>query len=310
MSRFIVRRFAAMILVMVLLTMIVFGLSHATGDPRYMYMSEYSTGSTSAEMWEAQGKRLGLDKPLHIQYGLWLGRSLKGDFGTSLTYNKNSIDVISEGLTGTLQLTSVSFVFAILLGVPLGVLSAVKRATFWDYLGRSFALIGQSAPPFWIAIVCIFVFAVYLGWLPTSRRGDWTHYVLPVITLGWMPASALLRLVRSSTLEVLDSEFVKLAKAKGVSNTTVIWKHAFRNSLIAPLTFTMVLLAGFLTGTVVTETVFAWPGLGRMAVRAALNMDFPLITALAMVFGLMFLFTSFIADVIYGLVDPRIRYDR
>ena len=255
MSRFIVRRFAAMVLVMVLLTMIVFGLSHATGDPRYMYMSEYSTGSTSAEMWEAQGKRLGLDKPLHIQYLLWLGRSLKGDFGTSLTYNKNSIDVISEGLTGTLQLTSVSFVFAILLGVPLGVLSAVKRATFWDYLGRSFALIGQSAPPFWIAIVCIFVFAVYLGWLPTSRRGDWTHYVLPVITLGWMPASALLRLVRSSTLEVLDSEFVKLAKAKGVSNTTVIWKHAFRNSLIAPLTFTMVLLAGFLAGTVVKKSM-------------------------------------------------------
>ena len=164
-------------------------------------------------------------------------------------------------------------------------------------------------PPFWIAIVLVIVFSVQLDWLPTSRRGDWQHYVLPVATLGWLPAAGLLRLTRSSMLEVLDSEFVKLARAKGVSSGSIVWKHAFRNALIAPVTYAMILLAGFMTGTVVVETVFAWPGIGRLAVNAALNTDFPLVTGLALVFGMMFLAASLVADVLYGVLDPRIRYE-
>ena len=289
------------------LTILVFSLSHATGDPRYLYMTQYTR--TTSEAWEAQGKAMGLDKPLIVQYIIWVGKALRGDFGTSVYYQRNSREMIIESLPATLQLSGISFVAAMLLGIPLGVLSAVKRSTAWDYIGRSFALLGQSVPPFWIAIVLVLIFSVQLDWLPTSRRGDWQHYVLPVATLGWLPAAGLLRLTRSSMLEVLDSEFVKLARAKGVSSGAIVWKHAFRNALIAPLTYAMILLAGFMTGTVVVETVFAWPGIGRLAVNAALNTDFPLVTGLALVFGMVFLGASLFADVLYGVLDPRIRYE-
>ena len=289
------------------LTILVFSLSHATGDPRYLYMTQYTR--TTSEAWEAQGKAMGLDKPLVVQYIIWVAKAVRGDFGTSVYYQRNSLDMILESLPATLQLSGISFMTAMVLGIPLGVLSAVKRSTAWDYAGRSFALLGQSVPPFWIAIVLVIIFSVQLDWLPTSRRGDWQHYVLPVATLGWLPAAGLLRLTRSSMLEVLDSEFVKLARAKGVSFGTIVWKHAFRNALIAPVTYAMILLAGFMTGTVVVETVFAWPGIGRLAVNAALNTDFPLVTGLALVFGMMFLAASLVADVLYGVLDPRIRYE-
>ena len=307
MRRLILRKLAAIVVVLIGLTILVFSLSHATGDPRYLYMTQYTR--TTSEAWEAQGKAMGLDKPLLIQYVIWVGKALRGDFGNSVYYQRNSLEMILESLPATLQLSGISFLAAMILGIPLGVLSAVKRSTAWDYAGRSFALLGQSVPPFWIAIVLVIIFSVQLDWLPTSRRGDWQHYVLPVATLGWLPAAGLLRLTRSSMLEVLDSEFVKLARAKGVSSGTIVWKHAFRNALIAPVTYAMILLAGFMTGTVVVETVFAWPGIGRLAVNAALNTDFPLVTGLALVFGMMFLAASLVADLLYGVLDPRIRYE-
>ena len=307
MRRLILRKLAAIVVVLIGLTILVFSLSHATGDPRYLYMTQYTR--TTSEDWEAQGKAMGLDKPLILQYVIWVGKAVRGDFGNSVYYQRNSLDMILESLPATLQLSGISFVAAMIIGIPLGVLSAVKRSTAWDYAGRSFALLGQSVPPFWIAIVLVIIFSVQLDWLPTSRRGDWQHFVLPVATLGWLPAAGLLRLTRSSMLEVLDSEFVKLARAKGVSSGSIVWKHAFRNALIAPVTYAMILLAGFMTGTVVVETVFAWPGIGRLAVNAALNTDFPLVTGLALVFGMMFLAASLVADVLYGVLDPRIRYE-
>ena len=307
MRRLILRKLAAIVVVLLGLTILVFSLSHATGDPRYLYMTQYTR--TTSEAWEAQGKAMGLDKPLMVQYVIWVAKAVRGDFGTSVYYQRNSLDMILESLPATLQLSGISFVAAMVLGIPLGVLSAVKRSTAWDYAGRSFALLGQSVPPFWIAIVLVIIFSVQLDWLPTSRRGDWQHFVLPVVTLGWLPAAGLLRLTRSSMLEVLDSEFVKLARAKGVSSGAIVWKHAFRNALIAPITYAMILLAGFMTGTVVVETVFAWPGIGRLAVNAALNTDFPLVTGLALVFGMMFLAASLFADILYGVLDPRIRYE-
>ncbi len=305
MARFITRRIISLVIVVFAITLLVFMLSRMTGDPRYLYMSSYTR--MTHEDWEAQGRAMGLDKPLIVQYLIWVKDAAKGDFGDSVHFRRNSLDLIIKFLPATLQLSGISFVCAILLGIPLGVLSAAKRTTVWDYLGRSFALLGQAVPPFWIAIVFIWIFSVHLGWLPTSRKGDWTHYVMPVITLGWLPAAGLLRLTRSSMLEVLDSEYVKLARAKGVSAKTIIWKHALRNSMIAPLTYAAILLASFLTGTVVVETVFAWPGLGRLSVMAALNTDFPLITGLALVFAILFLVCSLVADILYAILDPRIR---
>jgi peptide/nickel transport system permease protein len=304
-ARFITRRLISLVIVVFAITLLVFMLSRMTGDPRYLYMSSYTR--MTHEDWEAQGRAMGLDKPLIVQYLIWVKDAAKGDFGDSVHFRRNSLDLIIKFLPATLQLSGISFVCAILLGIPLGVLSAAKRTSLWDYLGRSFALLGQAVPPFWIAIVFIWIFSVHLGWLPTSRKGDWTHYVMPVVTLGWLPAAGLLRLTRSSMLEVLDSEYVKLARAKGVSSRAIIWKHALRNSMIAPLTYAAILLASFLTGTVVVETVFAWPGLGRLSVMAALNTDFPLITGLALVFALIFLICSLIADILYAFLDPRIR---
>ena len=305
MARFITRRIISLVIVVFAITLLVFMLSRMTGDPRYLYMSSYTR--MTHEDWEAQGRAMGLDKPLIVQYLIWVKDAAKGDFGDSVHFRRNSLDLIIKFLPATLQLSGISFVCAILLGIPLGVLSAAKRTTVWDYLGRSFALLGQAVPPFWIAIVFIRIFSVHLGWLPTSRKGDWTHYVMPVITLGWLPAAGLLRLTRSSMLEVLDSEYVKLARAKGVSAKSIIWKHALRNSMIAPLTYAAILLASFLTGTVVVETVFAWPGLGRLSVMAALNTAFPLITGLALVFAIIFLVCSLVADILYAILDPRIR---
>lgn len=306
MQRFIVRRLGTMIVVMVAISAMVFGLSRVSGDPRHLYMSPYTR--LTWEEWEAMGREMGLDKPLVVQYALWLGNALKGDFGDSIFYHRNSLDVIREFLGATLELGGISFAVAVLIGVPLGVLSAVRRGGIWDYLGRSFALAGQALPPFWLGIVLILLFAVQLGWLPSSRRGDWTHYVLPVFTLGWLGAAPLLRLTRSSMLEVLDSEYIKFARSKGVGSWLVIWKHAFKNALIAPMTYGAILLASFIIGTVVVETVFSWPGIGRLSVQAALNTDFPLITGLALFFSAVFVMANLVVDILYAAIDPRIRY--
>ena len=306
MQRFILRRLASMVIVMLIITSLVFGLCRASGDPRYFYLTAYH--HLTAEKWEAMGRAMGLDKPLVVQYANWLFDAVRGDFGESIQYQKNSLHVILERLPATLELAGLAFMVSVIIGIPLGVLSAVRRASVWDYIGRSFALVGQAAPPFWLGIVLILLFSVQLGWLPSSRRGDWTHYVLPVFTLGWLGAAPLMRLTRSSMLEVLDSEYIKFARSKGVGPWVVIWKHAFRNALIAPMTFAAILLAAFIVGAVVIETVFAWPGIGRMVVQAALNTDFPLVTGLALLFSAVFLLANFAVDILYAVIDPRIRY--
>ena len=285
-------------------TVFIFALSRASGDPRSMYLTE----RMSAERWQALGKAMGLHRPVPVQYLMWLGQVFQGDFGTSQRDQRDAMVVVRERLPATLQLAAGAFVFTVLLGIPLGVMSAVIRGSLWDYLGRAFALLGQAMPGFWLGIILIIIFSVNLGLLPTGRRGGVDHYILPSITLGWFTAAGLLRLVRSSMLEVMDSEFVKLARAKGVRPRVLVWKHAFRNALIAPLTFAGLLLGGFLTGTVVTETVFQWPGVGRLAVNAVLNNDFPVMAATMLLFTLIYVGTALIIDLLYAFVDPRIRF--
>jgi peptide/nickel transport system permease protein len=189
----------------------------------------------------------------------------------------------------------------------LGILSAVKRGTWWDYAGRILALLGQTAPQFWLGIVLIIVFAVWLEILPVFGRGGWEHYILPSLALGWLSAAGLLRLVRSAMLEVLDSEYVKFARAKGVNYQSIIWRHALKNALIAPLTYSALFIAGFIDGSVVIETVFAWPGVGRLTVEAINANDFPLVTAVITLVTILYVTMALIADVLYAVVDPRIR---
>ena len=198
--------------------------------------------------------------------------------------------------------------FATFVGIPLGVLAAITRGTGWDLLGRGFALLGQAMPGFWLGIMLILMFAVRWELLPASGRHGFNSIILPSITLGWFASAALLRLTRSAMLEVLDSEFVKLARAKGVSRFNVIWKHSFRNAMVVPITYAGILLTGFLTGTVVTETVFAWPGIGRLAVQSVFGQDFAVVSCIVLLATAGYLIMNFLVDVMYGLLDPRIRH--
>ena len=305
MTVFLVRRFFYGIAVVIIVTLIVFFLSRASGDPRTFFMNEYTT----KEQWDAWGREWGLDKPVIQQYGLWLGRALTGNLGKSLRENRPVQDVIMERVPATVQLAAGAFIFALLLGLPFGVLSAVWRGSWLDYFGRTIALFGQALPPFWLGIMLILIFAVQLEWLPTSRREGIPHFILPSITLGWLTAAGLLRLVRSAMLEVLDSEYIKMARAKGVSANTVVWKHAFRNAMIAPLTYTALVFVAFLTGAVVTETVFSWPGLGELAVRSVNNLDLAVLSGVVLILTVLYVVVNFITDVLYAVIDPRIRLE-
>lgn len=293
-----------MIVVVVFATLFVFLMARAAGDPRTVYLSEYTTKAD----WDKWGEEMGLDKPIFVQYVTWLGKAVTGEFGTSLRDQIDAFDVIMARIPATLQLSGGALFFATIVGVPLGVLSAVRRGSFWDYAARIFSLGGQSVPGFWLGIMLILLFAVQLELLPVGRRGGIEHYILPSIALGWSSAAGFTRLIRSAMLEILDSEFVVFARAKGVNSRVIIWKHAFRNAVIVPLTFSGLLVASYITGTVVTETVFAWPGLGRLAVDAVFNNDFPVVTGVVLIFTLIYVGINLIVDILYAVIDPRIRY--
>lgn len=314
MKRFIIRRLGTSLLSILAATVVVFVLSRLSGDPELILIQPEGY-RVSPEQIQALRLRLGLDKPLVVQYFVWLGTLLRGDLGETIAERRQVSKVIAERISATVQLGVAAWIFATFIGVPLGVLSAVKRGTMWDYGARIFALLGQALPVFWVAIVAILIFSVELGWLPTSRKAvdaslltQIKHFILPTVTLGWLPAATYLRLTRSAVLEVLDTEYVKLARAKGVSNRSVIWKHAFRNALLQPLTVSALLLAGFITGAVLIEAVFSWPGLGRLAVQAVWDNEFPTLLAVVLLFTLAYVIMNFLADLAYAWIDPRIRY--
>ena len=317
MQRFIIRRLIYMVVTMIAATLLVFTLSRIVGDPRLLYVQEGGYG-LSQEAWDDLGRKLHLQYPVIVQYGFWLADALRADLGESMLDRKPVAEIIWEAFPNTLQMALGGWIVATVIGVPLGVLSAVKRGSIWDYIGRTVALTGQTLPVFWIGIMGILIFAVAIRdtpfaafALPVGGKPDQfsiKHFILPCITLGWFPAAGYLRLTRSAMLDVMDSEYIKLARAKGVNSTMVLWKHAFRNAILAPLTFSSLILAGFITGAIVTETVFSWPGLGRLAFTAVDDNDFPLMVGLVLVFTGMFLVVNMITDLLYAYVDPRIRY--
>ena len=304
MQRFLVRRFFISIVTLLAVSLIIFVMSRAAGDPRTLLLDDYAT----QEQWDSLGTVLGLDRPYYQQYGIFMKDVLRGDFGRSIKERRPALEVIGERLPATLLLGAVAFILSLIVGVPLGILSAVKRGSILDQSGKLLALIGQSAPPFWLGIMLMFFFAVKLGWVPPSGKQETSAIILPAITLGWFYVAANLRLVRSAMLDVLDSEYIKLARAKGVSGSMIILKHALRNALIPPLTFAGVTLGALVTGSLVTETVFAWPGLGQLAVQALFAFDYPLLQGVVIIFTLMYVVAAFLVDVLYAYIDPRIRY--
>ncbi|MBM3959276.1 MAG: ABC transporter permease [SAR202 cluster bacterium] len=315
MRRFLIRRAVFSILTLWGVTILVFVLSRLGPDPLLVYVRDATYG-ISPETIAALKEKWGLDRPLVVQYVKWVGALLRGDLGESVGAQRSVVLIISEKVPATAQLAAIAWVIATVPGVALGVLSAVKRGSVWDYTARAIALIGQATPPFWLALVMILVFSVQLDWLPSATRGDaqdpfftrLRHYIMPALVLALGPWAAYMRLTRSSMLEVLDTEFVKLARAKGVGNTVILWKHALRNALIQPLTVSAAVLASFIAGAVFVETVFAWPGIGRLAVQATLDNDFPILAGVVLMFGVGYLALNFLADLAYAVVDPRIRY--
>ena len=304
MQRFLARRLVLAIITLLAVSVIVFAMARIAGDPRTIMLGDFTT----QQQYDRVGERLGLDKPYYEQYWIFLKGAVRGDFGTSTATTTAVTELILERLAATLQLAGVAFLFSIIAGVPLGVLSAVKRGSIFDQIGKFVALIAQSAPSFWIGIMLIFFFAVWLKWVPPSGREEWNSIFLPAISLGWFFVAANMRLVRSAMLDALDSEYIKLAKAKGVGSTGVIWKHALRNALIPPLTLAGVALGNLVTGSISIELVFAWPGLGQLSINSTLQSDYPVLQAVVLVFTLLYLAAAFLVDVLYALIDPRIRY--
>ena len=311
MHRFVIRRILYVFVALVAATLFVFLLGRAQGDPRNLLLQEGGYGVTQ-ETWDLVGKRLNLDKPLVIQYLIWLGRVLTGDLGESVGDRIPVADQLAVRVLPTISMAAPAWILAIIIGTPLGIVSAIKRGSLVDYLARGFALIGQAAPQFWLALMGILVFAVLLRWVPVATPGEgfaFRNYILPVTVLGLGPTAAYLRLTRSAMLNVLDAEYIKLARAKGVGSNTVIWKHAFRNAVIPSLTLSTLVLAGLITGSIVIESVFAWPGIGRMAFEAVSNGDFPLVTGTVLFFTLFYLVLNFITDLLYVIIDPRIKFE-
>ena len=304
MQRYLVRRFVLAIITLLAVSLIIFILSRSAGDPVSLMLDEYSTQEDIDRMMA----KLGTDKPYYQQYFIFLRDAVQGDFGSSIKEGRPVTEVILDSLPATLYLGLTAFIVSLLVGIPLGILSSIKRGTMVDQVGKVVALLGQSAPPFWLGIMLIIFFSVSLRVFPTSGREDWNSIVLPAVTLGWYYAAANLRLVRSAMLDVLDSEYIKLARAKGVPYWGIVMKHAFRNALIPPLTFAGVTLGALVTGSLVVETVFAWPGLGKLAIDALYAFDYPLLQGVVVVFTLLYVLVAFTVDVLYAYIDPRIRY--
>jgi peptide/nickel transport system permease protein len=285
-------------------SVIVFMLARITGDP----MDVLAPVDMSREDQAALRAKWGLDESVFQQYLTFIGNAIRADFGNSFLYpTETTTAVIRDRLPLTLQLGFVSVLLVVVIGVPLGVLSAVRRGTAVDRVARGVALFGQSVPDFWLGIMLIWIFAAKLQWLPSSGVSGWKSYILPSIVVSIFGIAALLRLLRSSMLETLDSEYVKLARLKGLSRTKVIWKHALKAASIAPLTFFGALFTAILTGATVAEIVFAWPGVGLLAYDAANARDFPVVQALALFTAVVLVFTNLLVDVLYAYLDPRVR---
>ena len=304
MQRYLLRRLVLAVITLLAVSLIIFILSRSAGDPVSLMLDEYSTQEDIDRMMA----KLGTDKPYYQQYFIFLGDAVRGDLGVSIKEGRPVREVILDRLPATLYLGLTAFIVSLLVGIPLGILSSIKRGSLIDQTGKVVALLGQAAPPFWLGIMLIIFFAVAIRVFPTSGREDWNSIVLPAVTLGWYYAAANLRLVRSAMLDVLDSEYIKLARAKGVPYWGIVMKHAFRNALIPPLTFAGVTLGALVTGSLVVETVFAWPGLGKLAIDALYAFDYPLLQGVVVVFTLLYVLVAFAVDVLYAYIDPRIRY--
>src|SRR6267142_2692119 len=306
MLRFVAARLVQSLIALAIVSVVVFVLARATGDPLYLILPM----SASQEDFDNARRYLGLDRPYVEQYLSFVGRAVTGDFGNSLRARRPVIELIQERLPNSLRLAAFAMGISLAIAFPLGVLAAVKKGTGLDRTAQVIAVLGQSLPTFWVSIVLVEFVAGRLQWLPAGGNDGFTSYILPGFTLGWFVVAGMMRLLRSAMLEVLDSEYVKLARVKGVVKSKVIWVHALKNALIPVVTFAGIYFSILVTTAIVVETVFAWPGLGRLAYEAISSRDFPVIQAVVLTTAAIVAVVNLSVDCVYAFIDPRIRYVR
>jgi len=314
----IVQRFFQMVVVMLIVTILVFLMTYKIGNPVYLLLPQ---NATEAQIQQAMVE-LGLDKPLHVQYGIFLKNALHGDFGNSYFYHQSAINVIFEKMPATLELVFVTMILTIVIGIPLGVFAGAYPNKLASKVTMTTSIFGVSLPSFWVGMIMIYVFSLGMGWTPVSGRGDlgeifgiktslatldgWHHLILPAITLAMGNVASIIRLTRAGTQEQMRQDYVKFARSKGVSNRSVLFGHALKNTLIPVITILGLQLGDLIAFTTITETIYAWPGMGKMALDAITNNDRPIISAYLLMVSAMFILINFIVDVLYTLIDPRI----
>ncbi|OGO42198.1 MAG: hypothetical protein A2137_02505 [Chloroflexi bacterium RBG_16_58_8] len=306
MIRFIIIRLLQTIVALIGISLLIFIIVRASGDPTMLMR----TSTTTEEEITNIKEQLGLDKSQPEQYWIFVKNIAHGDLGFSFIKRRPVTEMIGDALPNSLRLGVSAFTVGMLLALVLGILAATRRDTILDNGVKFLAILGQALPGFWVAIMAIFIFAVVLHILPTSGTGNLLHYIMPVGTLSFFLLPGMLRLVRSSMLDVLDSEYVKLARIKGLPERVVIWKHALRNALITPLTTAGIIFANIITGAVILENVFNWPGVGRLSVESMVSRDFPVVQGVVLMVGALVLMVNLLVDILYAYIDPQIRYQK
>ena len=303
MSVYLLRRLAQSVLVLLGVSFVVFFILYLTGDPALVLLPPDATAEDIRDF----RARMGFNDPFVVQYGRFLGGALRGDFGQSVRHGEPAFRLVLERLPATFELSGAALFVALLLAIPAGVVSAVRRNTVVDYVATVVALLGQSMPTFWLGIMLILIFSVQFHVLPSSGRGGLEHLLLPAVTLGLFTTARITRLTRSGMLEVLNQDYIRTARAKGVSGRPVVWKHAFKNAAIPIVTIVGIELGTLLGGSVITETIFAWPGVGRLSVQAIYNRDYPVVQAAVFLLASTFVVVNLVVDLLYTYLDPRIR---
>lgn len=306
MLQYLLKKLPQVIIVVLGVSIITFFIMNLSGDPAQLLLPPEST----EEQIEMFKESLGYNDPLHIQYLRFLKGAIMGDFGESMVHRRPAFDVVMERLPATLQLAASSMIFALILAVPMGIIAAVKRNTPFDYASMGIALGMQSMPTFWLGIMLVMIFSVNLDLLPTSGRGTFAHLILPSISLGAFYLAMISRLMRSGLLEVLSEDYIRTARAKGVKENYIIIKHALKNSLIPLVTVLGMEFGKLLGGAVVTETVFEWPGVGKLAITAINQRDYPVVQAVVFVLAITFVLVNLFTDLAYSYIDPRVRFDK
>lgn len=304
MNKYILNRLVQSVICIFLISIIVFFLARLTGDPITLMVPLEAT----EEDYDRMRKMFGLDKPIYIQYWIFISGAVRGDFGVSMRWNEPCLEVFVKNFRNTLILGSAAMLWASLIAIPTGILCAVKVGRWFDNFGKLYALLGQATPVFWVGIMLVLIFGARLRLLPTYGMGSWQHLVLPSFTLGWYCCAAQLRLTRSAMLDVLDTEYIKMGQIIGMPGTTLVLKLAFKNASITVLTMGALQFIMLINGTVITETVFGWPGVGRLAVDSIFARDYPMVQTIVFIASCLFIFMNLLVDILYAYLDPRIRY--